>query len=229
MKYLQFAWLGAWAFAATAAVAAPVTYTIKGNLDSTHYLQGPAATALSAAMGTPATYEAQFTFDPAQAQMGNVLFVNGIAAKLWVDGHSLGDFTPQFPNQSIVSLGSSGGINDGFLDFQTQKTGDLFSSIPGGFETISFEVKIYGTGDTLPANGSFPTTNFTFVNSAVALRYSKFDISGPMPQSSLAERGTYGFSDAITSLDISPAPEPSEWAMIGLGLAIVAQAVRRRR
>lgn len=160
------------------------------------------------------------------------------------------DNHPDSPSRGYFAQyrGSFGNV----ADMTVAETGYRFDSRPASYYGSGFEVGNSPEGDSF----FYESGNLIYSGAHYRSEYVMFNLSDPSGQMldsvgaprqlsipedgsatmryylSLSEAGKYWTASAnLTSLRLhtSPVPEPSTWAMLGLGLAAVGAAARRRR
>ncbi|MGD9943939.1 MAG: PEP-CTERM sorting domain-containing protein [Burkholderiaceae bacterium] len=124
--------------------------------------------------------------------------------------------------QTTVTYGAANGV-DVFNLNNSWATGDSFIVPAGGQNASPYQINFRlsdATGTTFD-NGGLPTV----------LNLNSFDVARVGLQYRVGEPGAYTYATqtfTLTSLVVSPVPEPQAYALMAAGLGLVGAAVRRR-
>lgn len=227
MRFSGWAALAAVCLAAPASAFTGYQYTFKGSLNLYDGF-GDNQAAMSATLGHPTTFELTFniptlspaghpSFDPVSSYFAQA------SATLKLDGVTrvTSGLNPSGINLIVTSQVQS-------LSFGMGAQADFVPAIPGvenwGVHvSLNFPLNTFSQ-DQLPSGGdilALATGGFVSITLSNLPAGSQF--------ASLAEATSTLQMNPVTSVTVTPVPEPGEWAMIACGLSVVGAAARRRR
>ncbi|WP_439535900.1 PEPxxWA-CTERM sorting domain-containing protein [Methyloversatilis sp.] len=180
--------------------------------------------------GAGAQFSMSFRIDASVAPTGATPTWSGALDDLVIDisDANLGSFTIQAQNGRWQQIdgdfltGGWGGSNGGSIA-PFAVINPALSASAFVLESISFDFRgaaLLADEQSLP--GALDIDDFNFLS--LVLRYSNAD-----PDVNIIPKSSIIRGNAFDIVNITPVPEPTTWAMLGLGLALVGAAARRTR
>lgn len=180
--------------------------------------------------GAGAQFSMSFRIDASVAPAGATPTWSGALDDLVIDisDVTLGSFTIQAQNggwrqsDGDFLFGGWGGSDGGSIA-PFSVINPALSASAFVLESISFDFRgaaLLADEQTLP--GALDIDDFNFLS--LVLRFSNAD-----PDVTIIPKSSIIRGSAFDVVNITPVPEPTTWAMLGLGLALVGAAARRTR